>query len=74
MSPDAPITPDPQESPGELMRREPGGSSLARSAAESLPLDRLERDEYIPSVQPWVRHSATAMLGWVSLSWMLNFS
>ena len=71
MSPDAPITPDPQESPGELMRREPGGSSLARSAAESLPLDRLERDEYIPSVQPWVRHSATAMLAGAGLGVLL---
>jgi multidrug efflux pump subunit AcrA (membrane-fusion protein) len=65
------MAPEQQDSPGGLMRRDPAASSLSRQGSDQLSLHRLERDEYIPSVQPWVRHSATVMLAGAGLGMLL---
>lgn len=55
----------PQESPrpaAASLRRGPSPVSLSTVEAEGFQLDHLDRDDYIPTVQPWLRHSSNALL------------
>lgn len=56
-----PLPPESADAGGPLERRSPP-LPLTLVEAPGFQLERLNRDDYIPSVQPWIRHSSTILL------------
>jgi len=61
-SPPSAASSSPNPEAGRLVRQSSPLGTQESSETNPFHLDRLDREEFIPSVQSWVRHSSTALL------------